>query len=297
VSEQPQPATAVPDGRRPRLRADCARCFGLCCVAPAFSASADFAIDKAAGHPCPNLRADFRCGIHHRLRQEGFPGCLVYDCFGAGQKVAQDTFSGQDWRGTPRIAKRMFEVFAIMRQLHELLWYLGEALTLGPARPLHGELRGALDQTERLTDGGPDDLVRLDVDAHRRGVNALLRRTSELVRAGAGRREIDHGGAVLIGADLSGADLRGANLRGAYLIGANLRRADLRLADLIGADLRGADLSGADLTGSIFLVQSQLDSATGDLTTQLPPSLTHPAHWPASGAPRSRRRRPPRRRA
>ena len=31
------------------LHADCERCFGLCCVAPAFSAPADFAIDKAAG--------------------------------------------------------------------------------------------------------------------------------------------------------------------------------------------------------------------------------------------------------
>jgi uncharacterized protein YjbI with pentapeptide repeats len=76
------------------LRADCERCFGLCCVAPAFSASADFAIDKDAGCPCPNLQADFRCAIHDRLRQRGFAGCTVYDCFGAGQKVAQVTFGG-----------------------------------------------------------------------------------------------------------------------------------------------------------------------------------------------------------
>ena len=39
---------------RARLRADCARCAGLCCVAPAFAASADFAIDKPAGHACPH---------------------------------------------------------------------------------------------------------------------------------------------------------------------------------------------------------------------------------------------------
>ncbi|HZC25622.1 MAG TPA: GAF domain-containing SpoIIE family protein phosphatase, partial [Actinopolymorphaceae bacterium] len=43
------------------LRADCSRCAGLCCVAPSFSASADFAIDKAAGRACPHLRTDFRC--------------------------------------------------------------------------------------------------------------------------------------------------------------------------------------------------------------------------------------------
>jgi hypothetical protein len=58
-------------------------------------------VDKDAGRPCPNLQSDFRCRIHDRLRQQGFPGCAVYDCFGAGQKVAQVTFRGQDWRQTP----------------------------------------------------------------------------------------------------------------------------------------------------------------------------------------------------
>jgi uncharacterized protein YjbI with pentapeptide repeats len=274
--------------RRLSLRADCERCFGLCCVAPAFSASADFAIDKAAGQPCPHLRTDFRCGIHNNLRQQGFPGCTGYDCFGAGQQVAQVTFGGQDWRQTPHIAAQMFEALTIMRQLHELLWYLTESLTLQPARPLHDQLSLALDETERLTHSDPDTLVELDVAAHRRDVNALLLQTSELVRAGARRQHIDRRGADLIGKDLSGADLRGANLRGAFLIGANLRGADLRLADLIGADFRAADISGADLTDSIFLTQSQLQAAKGDPATKLPPSLTRPTHWPSSVITRSR---------
>ncbi|MGH4000116.1 MAG: pentapeptide repeat-containing protein [Pseudonocardiaceae bacterium] len=261
------------------LRADCERCFALCCVAPAFSASADFAINKDAGKACPNLQSDFRCGIHARLRQQGFPGCAVYDCFGAGQKVSQVTFSGQDWRAAPRTAQQMFTVFPIMRQLHELLWYLTEALTLQPARPLHGELSRALDQTERLTRNGPDSLLELDVPAHRQDANALLLRTSELVRATVRHQKKDHRGADLIGADLKGVDLRGANLRGAYLIGADLRGADLRVADLTGADVRNADLRGADLTESIFLVQSQLDAAKGDTGTKLPPSFTRPTHW------------------
>nr|BFE68040.1 hypothetical protein GCM10020092_013410 [Actinoplanes digitatis] len=64
------------------LRADCGRCAGLCCVAPAFARSADFAIDKPAGRPCPNLAEDFRCGIHERLPEKGFRGCVVFDCFG-----------------------------------------------------------------------------------------------------------------------------------------------------------------------------------------------------------------------
>jgi hypothetical protein len=166
-----------------------------------------------------------------------------------------------------------------MRHLHELLWYLAEELTLQPARPLHGELSLAFDETERLTHHSPDALLELDVETHRRDVNLLLQRTSELVRAGARRKKIDRRGADLIGADLRGADLRAANLRGAYLIGADLSGADLRLADLTGADVRAADFGAADLTGSIFLTQSQLDAAKGDAETVLPPSLTRPAHW------------------
>ncbi len=37
------------------LKADCEKCFGLCCVALPFAASADFAFDKQAGSPCINL--------------------------------------------------------------------------------------------------------------------------------------------------------------------------------------------------------------------------------------------------
>ncbi len=261
------------------LRADCENCFALCCVAPAFSASADFAINKPAGQACPHLQPDFRCDIHTRLREQGFRGCTVYDCFGAGQKVSQVTFGGQDWRDDPQTATQMFEVFPIMRDLHELLWYLTEALTLQPARPLHGELSRALEETERLAQTSPDALMELDVAAHRRDVNALLLRTSDLVRADVRPHKKDHRGADLIGAKLKGADLRGANLRGADLIGADLRGADLRMADLTGADFRGTDIRGADLTGSIFLIQAQLDAAKGDTRTTLPPPLTRPAHW------------------
>jgi uncharacterized protein YjbI with pentapeptide repeats len=299
----PRPAP-VDDRDRLGLRADCASCFGLCCVALPFSASADFAFDKDAGRPCRHLRADFGCGIHHRLREEGFPGCVAYDCFGAGQKVSQVTFGGLSWRDGPRPgagenATRMFEVFPVMRQLHELLWYLAEALTLQPARPIHPAIGRALAETERLAGGGPETLSGLDITDRRREIGGLLLRASELVRAAAPARQngrpdrrgrldlpLDLHRADLIGADLGGADLRGADLRGAYLIGADLSGADLRWADLLGADLRGADLGGADLAESIFVPQSALDAARGDHRTTVPPALTRPAHWaPAGGHP------------
>ncbi|MFH8404275.1 pentapeptide repeat-containing protein [Streptomyces sp. NPDC018019] len=275
---QKHDAPSAGDGR-PDLQADCGSCFGLCCVALPFAASADFAVDKPAGKPCTNLQADFSCGIHARLRDRDFSGCTVFDCFGAGQKVSQVTFGGQDWRSAPDTARPMFDVFPVMRRLHELLWYLTEALSLPPARPVHKDLRRALAETDRLTRGSAEELAEVDVAAVRQEVNALLLRTSELVRATVPGRKKNHRGADLMGARLAGANLRGANLRGAYLIAANLKGADLRTADLIGVDFRDANLSGADLTGAIFLTQSQLNAAKGDATTKLPTGLGRPAHW------------------
>ncbi|MDX3245060.1 pentapeptide repeat-containing protein [Streptomyces sp. ME18-1-4] len=267
---------------RNTLRGDCGNCFGLCCVALPFARSADFAIDKPAGKACPNLGEDHRCGIHARLRQKGFTGCTVYDCFGAGQKVSQVTFGGRDPRRAPREeARRMSEVFPVVRQLHELLWYVTEALALPAARPIHAELRRALAKTEELTALTPDELTVLDVPAHRQDVNVLLLKTSQLVRAGTDGRKKERRGADLMGARLKGADLRGANLRGACLIAADLTGADLRRADLIGADLRDTDLTDADLTGAFFLTQPQLNAARGSAGTKLPESVARPAHWTA----------------
>lgn len=279
VSAAP-PAAPTPGTGRDDLRADCGSCFGLCCVALTFSVSADFPVDKGAGEPCSHLREDFRCGVHTELRQRGFRGCTVYDCFGAGQKISRITFAGQDWRQEPRSAERMFAVLPVVRQLQELLWYLTEALERAPEPALQEAIKASLAETERLSLGGADALLDLDVAAHRATVNPLLLRTSQLIRAGTGGgRKKNRRGADLFGARLRGADLRGADLRGAYLIAADLRGADLRLADLIGADCRDTDLRGADLTGGIFLTQTQVNAAKGDSTTTLPPSLARPAHW------------------
>jgi hypothetical protein len=244
-------------------------------VAPAFARSADFAIDKPAGRPCPNLRDDFRCGIHAELRERGFPGCEVFDCFGAGQQLTQVTFGGRSWREAPALAAQQFAVLPVMRQLHEILWHLTEALGLPAAAPLHDEVRTALAHTERLTGGSPDDLAALDISTHRGAVGELLGRVSDLARGpGPELRNAD-----LIGRDLRRTDLRNASLRGAYLIGADLRGADLGAADLLGADLRAADVRGARLGNCLFLTQPQLEAARGDARTVVPGAVRRPAHW------------------
>ena len=269
------------------LSADCKNCFGLCCVALSFAASSDFAFDKGEGTPCRNLQADYQCGIHKNLRLNGFRGCTVYECFGAGQKVSQKTYKGKDWRENEASADEMFAVFPIMQQLHEMLYYLYAALNFEDARPIYKELEQAVEETEHITQLNPQSILSIYMPSHRDMVNNLLKKTSDLVRAKVKNnnapkrlrkkkmsRSID-----LIGANLRGANLRGVNLRGALLIASDLRKADLRESDLIGADLRDADMRGANLTGSIFLTQVQVDSAHGDRHTKLPPSLSIPAHW------------------
>ena len=264
---------------RQELRADCSRCQGLCCVAPAFARSADFAIDKPAGHPCPNLRADSRCGIHAQLRESGFPGCTVFDCFGAGQQVVQVAFAGRDWRQSPETAAAVFTVFGVVRQLKEVLWYLAEARAVSSPGPLRVRVEDERRDTLALVDAPADELARVDGAAVRARVGPLLAEVSEAARAGVPGRGRDRVGADLVGSRFRGAALRGVSLRGAYLLGADLRGADLDRTDLLGADLRGADVGGARLADSLFLTQPQLDAARGDDTTVVPSWATRPGHW------------------
>nr|WP_238345562.1 pentapeptide repeat-containing protein [Actinopolymorpha cephalotaxi] len=261
----------------------------MCCVVPAFAASADFAIDKPARTPCPNLEQDFRCGIHDQLRPRGFPGCTAFDCLGAGQQVAQVTFEGRDWRAHPETAQPMFDAFVVMRQLYEFRWYLTEALalteklalteasgapgepgeTVGPgpsgvpgpaaARALREELIEVHDRTERHTRADVGTLRQLDLDAHRSAVNPLLRRTSELVRAqspgpvrgaGGARPAGGQGREQQRGQGRGQGRGRRARSGGAGRTDRNRWRGDLRGAELPGADLLGANLREADLRGA-----------------------------------------------
>ncbi|MGE6258283.1 pentapeptide repeat-containing protein [Heyndrickxia sporothermodurans] len=265
---------------RNHLKADCENCFGLCCVALPYGKSADFPFDKDEGTPCRNLQTNYLCGIHKDLRTKGFRGCVAYDCFGAGQKVSQFTYKGNDWRENPTSRKEMFDVFPIMQQLQEMLWYLSETLTLEAAQPIYSEVQAILEETEDFTRQSSEIILTINITEHRAKVNDLLLRTSELVRAKISNQQKQFiRGKDLIGANLRRKNLRGANLRGALLIAADLREADLRMADLIGTDFRDADLSGANLTGSLFLTQAQVNAAKGDMKTKLPIALTIPAHW------------------
>jgi uncharacterized protein YjbI with pentapeptide repeats len=265
------------------LRVDCKNCFGLCCIALFFSASDGFPTNKAAGKPCVNLKEDFTCSVHNNLRNKGLKGCTAYDCFGAGQKLAQVTYGGQSFRQAPETANQMFDAFIVMRQLHEMLWYLTQAFILQKNQSLQNDIGILIDNTEELTLLDATSLLALNIEAHRTKVNLFLKNTSEFIRnkykntknnTSKGSHSFDY-----FGADLRKANLKGADLRGACLIAANLSGVDLSGADFIGADLRDTNFSGADLSNSIFLTQAQINAAKGDSKTKLPKLLVRPNYW------------------
>lgn len=260
----------------PARSADCAACLALCCVGPSFAASADFAVDKPAHTPCRHLRADHACGIHDRLRPRGFPGCVVFDCFGAGQQVVQVTFGGSDRR-----VPAMFDALEVLRPLHEVLALLDEAARSGGAGgdAVGDDAVALVARVEETVRGDADALAVVDVAAVRREAGALFDEYVATVHAG--RPGPDLRGADLLGADLRRRDLRAARLRGALLVGADLRGVDLDRAELLGADLRGADVRGARLDGALLLTAPQLAAARGDAATTVPDHLARPEHWTA----------------
>lgn len=272
---------------REGMKADCKNCFGLCCTALNIMASSDFPINKPAGTPCMNLQSDYSCQIHSQLRDKGFKGCTVFDCLGAGQFVSQTTFEGQSWRESPDIAKKMFQVFPIMEQIHEMVAYVAEALAYEIPKDLADKLGKQLEELRNLTKLDADDLLALDLIMYRFSTNELLTSVSDSVRKEtiskmSGNRkfkEFDHARADWVGKKHKEKDLRAIDFRGAYLIASDMRNSDLRAVNFIGADLRDVNFSGANLSSSMYLTQMQINSAKGDEKTKLPFYIDRPSHW------------------
>jgi hypothetical protein len=105
------------------LRADCARCAALCCVALGFEASPAFAFTKPAGEPCAHLTPSHRCRVHATRAEQGLGGCVRYDCLGAGQHTAE-------LFGAVR-ALEALAAFEVLREVHRLLELLSVAEHLG----------------------------------------------------------------------------------------------------------------------------------------------------------------------
>lgn len=259
------------------LASDCSACSGLCCVALQFEKGPAFAESKPVGRPCTNLRDDDACSIHARLRESGWAGCTVFECFGAGQRL---TAAAGSWREHPAPGQ-LFTTFSALQATHEMLFLLRHAPDVDSTLAARAELYAA---AERACDALLSELPARSrgrnrwapVDELRSRIGPLL---SEISAAARGERGLDLRYHDLAGRSLRGRDLRGGTLRGATLCAADLSGLDLSKCDLLGADLRDADLRGARLDAALFLTQPQVNAANGNAATTLPTYLDRPAHW------------------
>ena len=162
-----------------KLVADCGRCVGLCCVAPGFVASADFAFSKPAGVAC-----------RHRRRlalRDPRPAAAVGPRRVRGVRLLRRRAAG----GRPRRRRPAvgpdhichYRSYDLVRQLHEP-WYATAPRASRPAAaPVHPALAAAVGAIDGVIEAGPATL-EVDGPATHRGVVApLLRRASALVRA------------------------------------------------------------------------------------------------------------------
>jgi hypothetical protein len=159
------------------LRADCANCSALCCMALAFDRSSLFAIDKPAGEPCPNLDACGQCRVHDQRAELGFGGCIAFDCQGAGQR-ATNLFRAQGgWMKNPALIGPISRVFSDLLRVHDYLSLLEqvEAFDLSPGeRDTLAELRMVLER---------DDASHAEVKAAQGQIDTFLKSLRSHVEA------------------------------------------------------------------------------------------------------------------
>ena len=156
------------------LIADCESCCGLCCVAPAFSRSPEFAITKDAHTPCPHLEPDFRCALHSELARAGFSGCETYDCHGAGQHVTQNLFGGRTWSELEEPAL-MFDAFMLARELFDQLSLLETALEVEIPAAVQSRLRARAVRVRALLSGTLPELMQIDLAVEKDATRQVLR--------------------------------------------------------------------------------------------------------------------------
>ncbi|MEP1930336.1 MAG: hypothetical protein ABJJ37_03565 [Roseibium sp.] len=149
------------------LTPDCLNCAALCCVVFPFDKSESFGIDKAAGEICANLSDKCECRIFEDRQQLGFRGCVAYNCYGAGQRVTQEIFSGRSWQDDAKLTHRMGDALSVLRRIHEQLLLLNSAKQLALTEPerhrleeLQLQLSPTVDWTEAsLADFAIDDVI------------------------------------------------------------------------------------------------------------------------------------------
>ena len=260
-----------------KLKIDCGKCSGLCCVSLYCMKTDGFPSNKAAGVPCKHLRSDFRCDIHSKLAVKNMRGCLAYDCFGAGQKVTQKCYPNINWKSDADKANEIFQVFTIIFKLHQMEWYLLQSLPLIYDNHLiKSDIEMLISENEQMTDQFPNEILNLDVEQYRLKVNKALKKVSESITShhfSSGERK------DFLGKDFKKTNLDDKDFSMSLMIEANLEGCSLYHTNFLGADMRGCNIKNADLSESVFLTQMQINSAKGNSNTRIPENLSRPVSW------------------
>lgn len=260
---------------RDKLKIDCNACSGLCCVALYCSKTDGFPANKEAGTPCRHLESNYRCNIHSKLLEKNYKGCITYDCFGAGQKTTQ-LFEGVSWKENSKQKDNIFDIFLILFQLHQMLWYLIEASTLTSDKELLIRIEILITEYERMLLQSMKDLVKLDLKGYRNRVNAVLKQICNTISSheSSKKNKVNY-----FGKNFHKANLDHKDFSMSLMIAANFDGCSLKQTSFLGADIRDANLCNADLRESVFLTQMQINSAKGNLNTRIPFHLSRPISW------------------
>jgi uncharacterized protein YjbI with pentapeptide repeats len=260
-----------------KLKIDCKKCSGLCCVALYCTKTDGFPANKEAGTPCKHLDSDFYCKIHSRLADKNYKGCLAYDCFGAGQRTTQLYLPDGTWKANSEQKDKLFQIFMIVYQLHQMLWYLVEAFTLTSDELLKSAIDLLIYESGQMVQQPMDHIAMLDLSEYRLNVNNVLKQISTDISSNDTSNQFH--GLNYLGRNFKKANLDKKNFSMSLMIAANLSECSLWKTNFLGADLRDANIKNADLSNSIFLTQMQINSAIGNSNTKIPINLTRPATW------------------
>jgi len=260
-----------------KLKIDCKKCSGLCCVALYCTKTDGFPANKEAGTPCKYLDTDFRCKIHSGLADKNYKGCLAYDCFGAGQRTTQLYLPDGTWKTNSEQEDKLFKIFISVYQLHQMLWYLAEAFTLTSDELLIPTIELLISENEQMVQQSMDHIAMPDLSEYRLKVNKVLKQISTEISANASSNQIH--GINYLGKNFKKANLDRKNFSMSLMIAADFSGCSLRKTNFLGADLRDANIKNTDLSKSIFLTQMQLNSAIGNSNTKIPINLSRPATW------------------
>lgn len=259
-----------------KLKIDCEKCSGLCCVALYCTKTDGFPANKEAGIPCKNLMHDYRCNIHSELADKNMRGCLAYDCFGAGQKVTQGCYPNVTWETHHKKANEIFEVFLIVFQLHQMEWYLLESLYLITDKQLQAMIEALISENEQITNQPTEEILKFDNEKYRLKVNQVLKQVSDMITIDS---DDEAHSKDYFGRNFKKVNLNAKNFSMTLMIAANLEGCSLQGTNFLGADIRDANIKNTDLSSCLFLTQMQINSAKGNHNTKLPKNLSYPDTW------------------